>query len=242
MMRTLLSMSTTTSSSTNSQYVSLAEKLPELPEHAQRIFLIRHGETDWNNLGLMQGGGFDLELNDSGKEQARRVAQELKNIPFGVIASSHLQRAQGTADAIASFHPTADRITQRGFGEMRFGNFEGLALRGPDCTKETTQRFQKVNDQMKQDKSVSWPGGGESIGEVETRARLALDAVLAHHHPYNCVVAHGRTNNVLLANLLRDDGLYFYKYRQGNCCINVVDLLDGVYTDHFIRYEEHMEQ
>jgi broad specificity phosphatase PhoE len=222
-------------------YTPLAEKLPPLPDRHQRIFLIRHGETDWNAEGKMQGGGFDIELNDAGKLQAEKVAKELTDIPFGVVASSHLVRAKATAAAILAQHETAKSMVLSGFGEMRFGTFEGLSLRGPLCTKEITQKFQRLNDEMKLDKQVCWPEG-ESIAEVETRARAALQEILDMGHSYVCVVAHGRTNNILLASLLEGNGQFFFKFHQGNCCINVVDVdPNGNFKKQIIRFEEHIK-
>jgi broad specificity phosphatase PhoE len=157
-------------------------------------------------------------LNENGLIQARIVADELSSIPFSLIASSHLRRAQQTADciSIAQCHQHnggAMRVELQGLGEMRFGNFEGVALKGPDCTREITQSFQSLNNAMKLDATVAWPGvGGESPAQVERRAHSALMTILETTHssttcgslpsPHVCIVAHGRTISCLLASLL----------------------------------------
>jgi broad specificity phosphatase PhoE len=69
-----------------------------------KLILVRHGETHWNKDGLVQGGDSDIELNDTGLEQARRLAAFLKNEPVIAIVSSPLQRAVATAEVIASQH------------------------------------------------------------------------------------------------------------------------------------------
>ena len=193
----------------------------------------------------MQGGGFDLALNEAGHRQAALLAQEFADVPLGFLVSSHLQRARQTADALQARQPSSTRRLPdlEGLGEMRFGEFEGLALRGPHCTKEITERFQYYNDGMKRDKDVAWPGGGESLAQVEARAvgavRRILQLVDDKHkddtaestQPQSSsdfigIVAHGRTLNILLASLLGEerDARLFAKYRQRNCGVNVLDV------------------
>lgn len=228
----------------------LANRLPPLPDGSRRIFLIRHGETDWNAAGKMQGGGFDIELNPSGLRQAQQVADELAPFSLGIVASSHLLRARHTADAIAAHHPSAPRVILTGLGEMRFGEFEGLALRGPECTKEIMDRFLQINQAMKQDPNVRWPGkDGESLAEVEERSVAALKEILAMkdgaiaNHPNIAVVAHGRTINIMLASLLEKDCRKFSKFRQRNCSINVLDVSPSMeYKSLILDYNGHIER
>ena len=117
----------------------------------------------------MQGGGFDIKLNGSGKEQAELVSAELAGLPLAIIASSHLKRAQQTADICRERHPTAKRLELPEFREMRFGEFEGLAIQGSEATEETKARSQLFQDLMLNDSDARCPGGGESIAEVESR-------------------------------------------------------------------------
>jgi broad specificity phosphatase PhoE len=199
----------------------------------------------------MQGGGFDLELNENGKFQAQAIAEALRDIPLGVLASSHLLRAKQTADHIyqqQQQHSLPHRMILSGFGEMRFGEFEGLALRGPECTKEITQTYQYYNDRMKQDKSIAWPKGGESLQDVEQRAVQALREILQYSSDKDDdsgaaiqhlgIVAHGRTINILLATLLSQDCRLFTHYHQRNCCVNVLDydMESDVYTSHLLNH------
>jgi broad specificity phosphatase PhoE len=229
--------------------VPISAKLPPLLEGKQRLYLCRHGETDWNAAGKIQGGGYDLELNENGLIQAKIVADELSSIPLTVVASSHLRRAHQTADCIHCHHDGAKRVVLEGLGEMRFGSFEGLALRGPDCTNEITQSFQSLNNGMKLDASVAWPDGGESPAEVERRAKIAIQTILETHSTtlgsHVCIVAHGRTINILLASLLESDPRLFSKFHQQNCSINVLDVVcdNGTmsFEDILLNYHDHID-
>jgi broad specificity phosphatase PhoE len=201
----------------------------------------------------MQGGGFDIELNDNGRRQASQVALELMNLMANretvVLASSHLQRAAETADALHEIwktqhaHLEVARVTLNEFGEMRFGSLEGNALRGPEATDESKALFRDNNYKMTQDKHVCWPGGGESTADVETRGLQGLDALTKQYPDADLlvIVAHGRFNKILLASLLYKNVLQHSEIEQGNTCINVIDQRkDGKYEQVVLNYLGHL--
>jgi broad specificity phosphatase PhoE len=108
---------------------------------------------------------------------------------------------------------------------------------------------------MKQDKSVAWPKGGESLQDVEQRAVQALREILHYSLDDDSgaamqhlgIVAHGRTINILLATLLSQDCRLFTHYHQRNCCVNVLDydVESDVFTSHLLNHvvvdPEHMD-
>ena len=216
--------------------------LPRLSPGSRRLFLLRHGETDWNSRGLMQGGGFDVELNGAGKLQAELAADHLPKVPFGIVASSHLARSSQTADAIATRFPGAVCIVSPKLGEMHFGDFEGMPVRGPETTKETQEKFRSFRSIMQSNKSVPWPGGGESIADVSNRAKRGVEQLLKDfpHCDHLCIVSHGRVNKILISSLL---GCQEHELSaQGNTCINVLDVShDGEWKAHLINYVDHID-
>lgn len=220
---------------------SLASKLPELPPQSKRLYLLRHGETDWNKLGKMQGGGFDIIINENGIQQARCAAKELKEMPLDIIASSHLQRAAKTADIVGEKHPTAKRVIMPEFGEFRFGKFEGIALHGENKDMTMKKEFDEVNQSIYADINFRWPGdGGESTGDVNTRVRSALDTLLKSSEKHIAIVGHGRSNRVFLASLLYQDPLKHQDIEQGNTCISVLDVNEeGTWQAHLINHVDH---
>jgi broad specificity phosphatase PhoE len=86
------------------------------------LLLVRHGETDWNREGRWQGHS-DTHLNETGREQARRIAAELDGVD--VIYSSDLARAHETAEIIAGDLGLPVRVDAR-LRERSFGAWEGL--------------------------------------------------------------------------------------------------------------------
>ena len=90
-----------------------------------RIFLIRHGETDWNRTHRFQGR-IDVPLNQEGKNQARALAMILKDESLIAIYSSPLLRAMETARLIKEFHPSIPLLEEEGLNEMDLGEFDGM--------------------------------------------------------------------------------------------------------------------
>lgn len=87
------------------------------------LYVVRHGQTDWNIQGFVQGLT-DIDLNATGTEQANQLAKNLKDIKFSAIYSSPLKRTINTAKSINKYHSN-DIITDTRIIERCFGNFEG---------------------------------------------------------------------------------------------------------------------
>ncbi|CAB9507841.1 Probable phosphoglycerate mutase GpmB [Seminavis robusta] len=210
---------------------AFADALPPLKPFHRRVFLLRHGQTDWNSAGKMQGGGFDIPLNSHGQQQAAAVANELSGISMGAVASSHLQRALQTAHHIDTTATTTTSSEQQRhyvdarLGEMRFGDFEGTVIHGPNAQPDHQERFRQMQLAMKQNVHLKWPGAdAECTWDVAQRGQAAVDALLdRQHEPCLAVVAHGRFNKILLAKLLWNDPSRYVEIEQGNTCINVID-------------------
>jgi len=95
-----------------------------------RITTIRHGETSWNRERKPQGS-CDIELNETGIEQAKKLATRLEHEPCDIIFTSDLLRAKKTAEIINEKH-NAETIASSQLRESSFGEFEGKSLNDPD--------------------------------------------------------------------------------------------------------------
>lgn len=92
-------------------------------EQSCTIYLVRHGESEWNVRGLIQGQS-DSALTQKGEAQALKLAKELKAIKFDAVFSSDLMRAKNTADIIALEKNLAVE-TSKALIERNFGKLDG---------------------------------------------------------------------------------------------------------------------
>jgi broad specificity phosphatase PhoE len=146
-----------------------------------KIFLVRHGETDWNMIRRIQGGASDIPLNEKGKKQAEGVAVRLKSEPIKAIYSSPLQRALHTAQAIARYHDLPIE-TLPSLKEILVGELEGVS------GSEMKLRFDQLICQTCQDRSLVKLPGGESLSDVQIRAWSTLQEISAKHVEGNLVL------------------------------------------------------
>ncbi len=89
------------------------------------IYLIRHGETDWNRQNRLQGTE-DIALNETGIMQSRECAKAFIGVPVDCILSSPLMRAKVTAEIIADTLGRGPVIVEQGLTERDFGKLSGL--------------------------------------------------------------------------------------------------------------------
>src|SRR6266540_1828092 len=95
---------------------------PAAPDDALRIYVARHGQTDWNVERRLQGAT-DVPLNEAGRRQAADLAARLAGVPLDRIYSSALKRSRETAEALRGRAPIE---ALAGLNEQSLGAFEGL--------------------------------------------------------------------------------------------------------------------
>jgi 2,3-bisphosphoglycerate-dependent phosphoglycerate mutase len=162
---------------------------------AARILLIRHGETDWNATGRIQGQS-DTPLNAAGREQARRLAQRLAGEPVQALYSSDLVRAYETATIIGQpLGLTA--VTSLRLRERHYGVWEGLT------SAEIQARYPEHFAEWRARSTDFAPPHGETTTQLLTRALTELQTIARRHaRELVVVVTHGGLCYVLINHLL----------------------------------------
>lgn len=152
------------------------------------IWLLRHGQTDWNLQGRWQGqASFAPGLNETGFAQARSAAEELSGNQFSAIYSSDLLRARQTAEAIAECHGLPVLVDER-LREVNLGEWEGM------LSGEVKARYAKELEERERDPLHARPPQGETLAEVAERARAAVDDILQKQAQGPIlIVSHGLT-------------------------------------------------
>jgi uncharacterized phosphatase len=96
-----------------------------VPEQRPRIFFVRHGQTDWNKAGKLQGQ-VDIPLNANGRDQARAAAESLEGRGITRVVTSTLGRAMETGRIIAAHLALPEPTQDEGLLERAYGEFEGV--------------------------------------------------------------------------------------------------------------------
>jgi alpha-ribazole phosphatase len=148
-----------------------------------KIVLVRHGETDWNNIGRIQGWT-DVPLNSNGMKQADKTAKALQKIQITAVFSSPLKRALSTAEKIAGKHGVQTTVVPE-FSEINQGLWEGL------LSKEAKSQFPSLYKNWQSDPYNTSPPGGESVKMLAERVLPAYKRIKEHNKQNTvCIVSH----------------------------------------------------
>jgi probable phosphoglycerate mutase len=194
-----------------------------------RLLLVRHGETEWNRQKRFQGQ-IDIPLNDNGKYQGQQAAAFLKDVPIDAAATSPLSRPKETAQIILQHHPGIPLDDVEDLKEIGHGEWEGL------YDHEIESGYPGLLAQWQaQPETVQMPGeGGETLEQVWVRSIAAWKSVVAKHsgpsdRPVTVLVtAHDAVNKAILCHVVGLGPDSFWKFKQGNGAVSVIDYPDGV--------------
>lgn len=195
-----------------------------------RLFLTRHGETEYNREGI-EMGQLDVPLSETGRQQAQRLATRFRDVPVDVIYTSPLERSRRTAEILAEPHGVTveprDALKERSCGDM-----EGA---------ETA-----VIGELLAEENLDWstwrPEGGETRAEAVARARPVVEGICeSHADGLVLVVAHSGINKGLLAAFVCDDASYGHRIKQGLACVNELEFRPGgTWRVHTVNDTSHL--
>ncbi|MBN1267068.1 MAG: histidine phosphatase family protein [Anaerolineales bacterium] len=156
------------------------------------LILIRHGQTEWNQIKRYQGHT-DIPLNDTGIDQALQLAERLHSTPLEAVYTSDLQRAFLTASYLADSRSLVPVIDQR-LREINHGQWEGM-LHG-----DIQRLFPDHLARFDKDPINAAAPGGETIGQLQQRMLKAVnDIICGFPNGPVAVVSHGLALATLLA-------------------------------------------
>jgi len=184
-----------------------------------RIYLVRHGRTQWNRDKVFRGMA-EVPLDEIGRKQARAIAAGIKD-DLTAIMSSPIGRAMETATIAAREMGWPEPSAVDGLRDIDFGLLQGV----PE--EEAYRRFPVVMEDWKtRPQEVRFPQG-ESLEEVAGRAWSSMVAI-AREHPEGTVmvVSHRVVTKVILLKAMGAGLESFWRIRQDTACINVLDFGD----------------
>ena len=181
-----------------------------------KIYVTRHGQTDYNKRELMQGR-IDIPLNETGMEQARATKAKIGDVKFDAVYASPLTRAVQTASIIGDIDPS-NIITDERIIEADFGKYDGV-------------NYYKVALPM----TAYWalpeifpaPSGVETVKEMVERTRSFLSELEHKDYENVLVVCHGGIIRPIRGYFENAKRGYIWRPRPKNCEIFVYESKNG---------------
>jgi len=202
-----------------------------------KLYIIRHGETDANVNGVLQGWT-DEPLNKNGEMLAHLTGQGMGKVHFDAVYSSPLQRASKTASILMEETGNDcpvyydDRLR-----ELNMGDLEGKCYR----TLKGKLELAKYRKFFKDPSKVDRLPGGEGVKEVMARTQECLKEIASMDYESVLVSTHGCALRCMLNFLYEDKENFWHDQVPLNCVVNIVEAKDGelkLVGDDVIYYDE----
>ncbi len=183
------------------------------------IYLVRHGQTNWNILGKTQGHG-NSNLTQKGIDQATELADSMIEYPIDYIYSSDLGRAVETAEIIGN-KLNLEVMETPALREMGFGEWEGLLI------KEIQENYADIYRTWRDEPHLVEIPGGETLHIIKERTDKFIEELnKKYDNKHIVLVTHSVTARVMLLSALNSSVENIYRIRQGNTALNVIEYKD----------------
>jgi broad specificity phosphatase PhoE len=194
---------------------------------SKKIYLVRHGQTDFNLRGIVQGSGVNSSLNDFGRAQAVAFFDHYNHVSFDKIYTSALKRSQESVQAFIDKGIPHEAFA--GLNEISWGTKEGQPI-----TPEEDEYYHYMLKQWQLGNTSLKIEAGESPEDVVERMRPVISHIMDHKNEHTILVCmHGRAIRILLCYLLnlslknmdsfehQNLGLYLLNYDDGKFSIEL---------------------
>ena len=159
-----------------------------------KLYIIRHGQTDWNVEGKIQGRQ-DIPLNAAGRSQAEMLAKGMEKRPVTAIYSSRQIGSMETAETLARAQGVTV-IPVPELAEIGYGDWEGRTA------SDILAKERKLYEEWWQHPATVAPPGGETLNQVDVRGKKAWERIKGEMKGDTAVVAHGGTLAHFIVHLL----------------------------------------
>jgi len=157
-----------------------------------KLYILRHGETEWNAIGKSQGH-LNSDLTENGVDQAEKLGAKLKNIEFDKVFVSPLGRTRQTSELLMKYHDTKIEYLDE-IREINLGAWQGMVK------KDIEEQFGDEYDRYRYDPENFVSIGGESFYQLKARVQQGLDKITKSDATGNVlVVTHGITKKMMMA-------------------------------------------
>lgn len=201
----------------------------------KNIYLIRHGETEFNRSHLMQGRGINASLNNMGRMQAIRISEFLKDNSITKIITSSLNRAIESAEPLREYFGQKVE-SYSDLDEMDFGNLEGKPF------EEVKEDLEYLHTNWSTGNLKVSPKNGENPIEVFDRANTKVDTILNSIQDKQVVfILHGRLIRILLSKWLGLGLKNMHQIKHQNGAINHLTWVNGNFKEVELNVTSHLD-
>ncbi|MBQ8527987.1 MAG: histidine phosphatase family protein [Lachnospiraceae bacterium] len=188
------------------------------------LYVIRHGETEWNKVKRLQGQT-DIPLAEEGIRLARETGEGMKHLPMDLVISSPLTRAVQTAQLLTEGRDIPI-LTDERIIEISFGDWEGECILDSEVLP---QDFRKLfyEDPLR----CMCPPGGETFDQVRKRTGVFYQSLLenpSYKDKHILISTHGAASRCLLTHFFEDKDDIWRGGVPKNCAVTIVEVVDGV--------------
>jgi probable phosphoglycerate mutase len=201
----------------------------------KELYIIRHGQTDHNLKGIVQGKGVNLPLNELGQRQAKAFFDAYKDVPFDGMYTSTLLRAQQTIYPFRDLGLSYEIFSE--LDEISWGEMEGTYT-----VMENSDVFKTLIDDWRAGNIDAKPPQGESPRELQDRQKRFINHIL-HTPDRNILISmHGRAIRSMLCTLTDTPLSRMEEFPHVNLTLYKVNLLsDGTFEIEKFNDQEHLK-
>jgi probable phosphoglycerate mutase len=190
----------------------------------KKVYLVRHGQTDFNLKNIVQGSGVDTDLNALGKHQAHAFFTRYRDIPFDKIYTSVLKRSRQSVQEFIDLGIAHESLT--GLNEISWGTKEGHQV---TATEDEYYHFMLA--EWQKGKTSLRIEGGESPEDVVKRMKPAVDHIMSKPEEKTILICmHGRAIRILLCYLLNYPLRCMDMFEHQNLCLYVLNYSGSVFS------------
>lgn len=182
-----------------------------------KLYFIRHGQTDWNIRGMIQGST-DTELNENGIRQAEELSEKIisSGIKFSKIYTSMQKRALKTAQ-ILSNAISVEYMPVEGLEEVNLGDWEGLSW------QQVREKYPVEYDEWYHNRRYTKAPNGESYQEMLERVLKAIYAIIESNNDDVVIVTHGAVIMCLQCYITGTPFEEMTKFKTENANITIIE-------------------
>ena len=178
----------------------------------KKIYLLRHGQTDYNLQGVVQGSGIDAPINATGRAQAQAFFEAYQEVQFDQLYHSALIRTRQSIQGFIDMGIPVTSLVE--LNEISWGNYEGTPM-----TPEEGEYYRMMLDQWQKGNLDYAIAGGESPNSVAERLHRAIQIILNGPGETILVCMHGRAMRIFLSLICQTPLKEMDQYEHGNLCL-----------------------